>query len=1043
MADTARLAASVDVSNVHFLWFFKKGKGCESDFVPAETIADGLIASYEQAKKLNVLIDNVEILKSQLFSLAGTKYDLSNAGWQSLAVGPDGLVYPTPAMVGEAAMAAGHISEGIGKVWRESPVLQIVRNASIADDSNYGRNPLKFLVGGGDIDHSFIYSRNLTGADPYSEVYNRMALKLLAEEAAKYEDRGGISILCRMGERLHSCGDDMGQVAFTHSNCVLSLPGKEGHTLVKAFYSAAAKEPNEEIFNPVSYDESEISHVPAESRMRSYGCGSPVLDAGLEAGQAVVDFGSGTGVECFIAAKKVGPEGSVIGIDMAEAMLAVARKSKPEVVGNLGYDNIDFRKAFFEQAPIESGSVDVVISNCVINLSPDKRKVFSEIFRILKPGGRAVISDISYDEEIPLSIKYNEKLRGECIGGAFREDELFGLLGDLGFEAARVLKRFPYRQINGHSFYSITYSTTRPGRAEKKEVMYRGPFATIVTDDGAVLRRGTKTEVNLSSGFATDDSVFLIDETGNVTNVEQQVTCACFTRPEQTSVPAVDRPKHTSGCMVCGAELEYLDIEQKLTCYYCGNDFLGNAVCKARHYVCDKCHAQDALSIIKNVCLLSDDTDMLKLMQKIRSHRFFPMHGPEHHAMVPAVILTVYRSVTGRLRDEQMLSGVERGTTISGGSCAFMGICGAAVGVGIAFSVILEANPYKGRQRQDVQQLTAQVLRAIGEYEAARCCQRDCWIGLREAARLSKAYLGVSLPAEAAFTCAQFERNAECIGNRCQLHPRASVSEGMPATKSADEPVSAIGSRCTMSVIIPVLGEYELINTRIEEVGCQEFYGEFEIIVVDGDPLGSTIKAVEDPRVICMTGPKGRGTQMNAGASVARGEILLFLHADTRLPPDALKKAAAVLEDERFVGGAFDLGIDSDRLILRYIAARARFRSHLNRIPYGDQAIFIKRDYFESIGGYKETPLMEDIDLMRRIKKDGRKIRILRERVATSPRRWETEGAIYTTLRNQALVSLYYLGVSPRTLARFYKICTDGRVRTKHRRLSSSKTKKD
>jgi rSAM/selenodomain-associated transferase 2 len=159
---------------------------------------------------------------------------------------------------------------------------------------------------------------------------------------------------------------------------------------------------------------------------------------------------------------------------------------------------------------------------------------------------------------------------------------------------------------------------------------------------------------------------------------------------------------------------------------------------------------------------------------------------------------------------------------------------------------------------------------------------------------------------------------------------------------------------------------------------------------------------------------------MNTGAAVAHGEILIFLHADTTLPDNALGKISRALQDRNYVGGAFDLRIDSDRLFLKYIATRASLRSRWNRIPYGGQAIFIRKKYFDQIGGDKEIPLMEDIDLMRRIKKDGKQIVIFSDKVITSARRWESEGALYTTLRNQILVRLFYLGVSPHRLAKYY-----------------------
>ncbi len=223
------------------------------------------------------------------------------------------------------------------------------------------------------------------------------------------------------------------------------------------------------------------------------------------------------------------------------------------------------------------------------------------------------------------------------------------------------------------------------------------------------------------------------------------------------------------------------------------------------------------------------------------------------------------------------------------------------------------------------------------------------------------------------------------------------------------------------SIIIPVLNEQDLINPLIQHLRTQALINTAEVIVVDANQNGSTINLIHDRKTTCATSEPGRARQMNAGAAIARGEILIFLHADTKLPEDTLKKIAEVLENKQLVAGAFDLAIDSNRLILKYIAVRARLRSRLNRIPYGDQAIFIRRSYFDKIGRFKEMPLMEDIDLMRRIKKDGKRIYILKDRVSTSARRWEREGVIRTTLKNQILVSLYYLGVSPEKLAAYYR----------------------
>ena len=209
-----------------------------------------------------------------------------------------------------------------------------------------------------------------------------------------------------------------------------------------------------------------------------------------------------------------------------------------------------------------------------------------------------------------------------------------------------------------------------------------------------------------------------------------------------------------------------------------------------------------------------------------------------------------------------------------------------------------------------------------------------------------------------------------------------------------------VTNRCLFSIFVPVLNEADQIKSTIEHLSKQRMRENCEVIVVDGDADGETIKNIQNKSIKTVTSPKGRGKQMNAGAAMASGEILIFLHSDTQLPEMALEKISNCLQNKQYVGGAFDLAIDSDRLFLRYIAARARFRSRSNRIPYGDQAIFIRKDYFERIGRFKEIEMMEDVDLMRRIKKRGDKIIILRDRVKTSARRWETEGALYTTIRN-------------------------------------------
>ncbi|MBW2553605.1 MAG: TIGR04283 family arsenosugar biosynthesis glycosyltransferase [Deltaproteobacteria bacterium] len=227
-----------------------------------------------------------------------------------------------------------------------------------------------------------------------------------------------------------------------------------------------------------------------------------------------------------------------------------------------------------------------------------------------------------------------------------------------------------------------------------------------------------------------------------------------------------------------------------------------------------------------------------------------------------------------------------------------------------------------------------------------------------------------------------------------------------------------MGSNCTFSIIIPVLHELKKINLLLEDL--QEFEENFEIIVVDGNPNRETINIISNQDIKILVSKEGRGRQMNTGAASAGGEILIFLHADTQLPVTALDRIRHALKKKQYVGGAFDLSIRSDKLILKVIAKCASLRSRLTRIPYGDQAIFIRKDYFNKIGGYKEIPLMEDVELMQRIKKRGDKICILSDRVFTSPRRWEKEGIICCTLRNWIIIILYLIGISPDKLARYY-----------------------
>lgn len=193
-----------------------------------------------------------------------------------------------------------------------------------------------------------------------------------------------------------------------------------------------------------------------------------------------------------------------------------------------------------------------------------------------------------------------------------------------------------------------------------------------------------------------------------------------------------------------------------------------------------------------------------------------------------------------------------------------------------------------------------------------------------------------------------------------------------------------------------------------------------EIIVVDSNN-NSTLKLIKALHVKKISSKKGRSFQMNEGARYANGDVLLFLPVDTILPKDALLHVEDALGEADTVAGAFDLAFDSDKKSLQFIAKVASWRSRFTRLPYGDQAIFIKKEIFNEVGGYDKIGLMEDVALMQKLKKQKLNIKILKQKVITSARKYEKNGIIYNVIRNWTLLGLYYLGVNPNRLEKFYK----------------------
>lgn len=186
------------------------------------------------------------------------------------------------------------------------------------------------------------------------------------------------------------------------------------------------------------YPQDLLTTLPEAESIVSYGCGDPITLASLEPGQTVLDLGSGAGLDCFFAAKKVGETGHVIGVDMTPEMIERATTSAKR----LNLENVEFRQGFLEDLPVEENSVDVVISNCVINLSPDKSRVFAEAFRVLKPGGKLAVSDIVTDGPLPQSVKQSLSAWAGCVAGAVEASEYTGMMERAGFTRVSVTPVF-------------------------------------------------------------------------------------------------------------------------------------------------------------------------------------------------------------------------------------------------------------------------------------------------------------------------------------------------------------------------------------------------------------------------------------------------------------------------------------------------------------------------------------------------------------------------------------------------------------------------
>ncbi len=505
------LVQSMGATSQHLMWSHKRGRAATSTdglFPGVDSLLPGVMRTVEAAERAGVLLDNVESVKRRVNGVPGVKYDLGNGGWDSLCVYADGMVYPTAALANVPALACGDTADhSLEQILARSPVVRRLRQASLAGNPSMIDDPYRFFTGGGDWEHAWwATGGDITGSDPYypiSVALIRHVMTTIGEEKLRRRNvRSGYDaplVLHAMGEGTIACGTADGAAAerpvhTLHSNCVLSFDVDKPRAQVREFYGEAAETPQTELCCPTKYDDASVSHIPREVLDRFYGCGSPMTSAGIEPRETVVDLGSGAGIDVFIAAKLVGPKGRVVGVDMTGRMLSVARENQPRVAAALGYDVVEFREGFLEQIPVDTGTVDLVTSNCVVNLSPDKPRVFEEIWRILADHGRIVISDIVSEREVPPHLKVNPRLWGECLVGALTQEEFIAQLERAGFYGLTVLRRAYWKDVEGYRFFSVT---VRAFKFEKKDgcvfkghrAVYLGPGKALIDEEGHLFSR--------------------------------------------------------------------------------------------------------------------------------------------------------------------------------------------------------------------------------------------------------------------------------------------------------------------------------------------------------------------------------------------------------------------------------------------------------------------------------------------------------------------------------------------------------------------------
>jgi radical SAM protein with 4Fe4S-binding SPASM domain len=494
---TSRFVSKLGIQEHNVLWMHEKGRGISNLnelFVPSESIAKIMKDLKKTYKGKDFILDNIESLKARVRTKRGRKLDLCNNCFEKICVNADGNVYPCASLNGDKTFNAGSVrKKSLKDIWLNSKVMEKGRSNSVQNKAECSQCYLEYFCGGGCTSHSYYASEvdsgkgSVTALDPYCSTYKALFEDIiweLASEGVVSEDGKGYTpplvynamdskMPGHLGAGIKSIDKDF-EVGCYHCSCVLSVdveddeevckPEIKGHVTktVKKKFSKAAYNPVADYYCPTGYNPEDLSHIPNEVLDVSYGCGNPAALADIAKGETIVDLGAGGGIDCFIAAKKLGKKGRVIGIDITDEMLEKARESAKKVAEVLGYDIVEFKAGNIMEMPVESDSVDLVISNCVINLTEDKAKVLEEIYRILKPGGRFIISDIVSDKPVPGYLKRDKELWNACLSGALTDAKFKETAVDAGFSKVNMTKNYLYKKVEYIEFYSITLKGSKP-----------------------------------------------------------------------------------------------------------------------------------------------------------------------------------------------------------------------------------------------------------------------------------------------------------------------------------------------------------------------------------------------------------------------------------------------------------------------------------------------------------------------------------------------------------------------------------------------------